>query len=158
MLAKFPQCNIMFNGTVCYHWGCPGVPKYMIVMHCIVGYSLTCLINWWVDLFWSAVYPQAGKQHQVATQSSIIINLMNYLHIKSVVVCPWSSYQHIVDNALDMAGDWIKQVNAALSAASKIPEMMPMTLDNLAYVVYSSGTTGKPKGIKKLRLSSNRAY
>ena len=84
---------------------------------------------------------------------------MNYLHMKSVVVCPWSSYQHIVDNALDMAGDWIKQVNAAISsAASKIPEMMPMTLDNLAYVVYSSGTTGKPKGIKKLWLSSNRAY
>ncbi|XP_064637306.1 uncharacterized protein LOC135493708 isoform X2 [Lineus longissimus] len=29
-----------------------------------------------------------------------------------------------------------------------VPESLPLTLDNLAYTVYSSGTTGKPKGIQ----------
>lgn len=50
------------------------------------------------------------------------------------------------ESTLDMTGDWLDQVNKKLSSAKSIPEAQPMTLDNLAYVVYSSGTTGKPKG------------
>lgn len=45
-----------------------------------------------------------------------------------------------------MTGNWIEKVNEEILAAKNIPDTPEMTLDNLAYVVYSSGTTGKPKG------------
>ena len=43
-------------------------------------------------------------------------------------------------------GDWIGKLKKENEAIGKVPPMLPMTLDNLAYSVYSSGTTGKPKG------------
>ena len=46
---------------------------------------------------------------------------------------------------------WIEKLGKENPAVEEKPQSLDVTLDNLAYIVYSSGTTGKPKG--KLRLS-----
>ena len=42
---------------------------------------------------------------------------------------------------------WIDRLAEENKRRGSLPAMPPMSLDNLAYTVYSSGTTGKPKGI-----------
>ena len=61
----------------------------------------------------------------------------------------------ITDQVLDMSDNWVEEVEKVLSAAKCIPQRPPMTLDNLAYVVYSSGTTGKPKGQQPHNMSTS---
>jgi len=45
-----------------------------------------------------------------------------------------------------MTGEWRSEVEKELSQINVLPEEEKLSLSNLAYIVYSSGTTGKPKG------------
>lgn len=49
-------------------------------------------------------------------------------------------------NVITLMKDWDKKVSED-NKEKELP-VIEQTLDNLAYIVYSSGTTGKPKGIK----------
>ena len=46
---------------------------------------------------------------------------------------------------------WIEKLRKENSLTEEKPESLDVTLDNLAYIVYSSGTTGKPKGKRVIR-------
>nr|CAD7260469.1 unnamed protein product [Timema shepardi] len=67
-----------------------------------------------------------------------------------VAVCTKSQFSQrllgLVDasRVLLMEGDWLEE----LTHLEVIPETVQVSLDDMAYTVYSSGTTGKPKGIQ----------
>nr|CAD7402514.1 unnamed protein product [Timema cristinae] len=67
-----------------------------------------------------------------------------------VAVCTKSQFSQrllgLVDpsRVLLMEGDWLEE----LTGLEVIPETVQVSLDDMAYTVYSSGTTGKPKGIQ----------
>nr|CAD7396297.1 unnamed protein product [Timema poppensis] len=67
-----------------------------------------------------------------------------------VAVCTKSQFSQrllgLVDpsRVLLMEGDWLEE----LTRLEVIPETVQVSLDDMAYTVYSSGTTGKPKGIQ----------
>lgn len=45
-----------------------------------------------------------------------------------------------------LEGDWAKEMEAANRRAEPVGGAVVTSLDDMAYTVYSSGTTGKPKG------------
>lgn len=51
-----------------------------------------------------------------------------------------------VANIISLSNDWCNQLMKENEAYPKLCNKPSLTLDNLAYAVYSSGTTGKPKG------------
>nr|CAD7594039.1 unnamed protein product [Timema genevievae] len=67
-----------------------------------------------------------------------------------VAVCTKSQFSQRLSGLVDssrvllMEGDWLEE----LARLEVIPETVQVSLDDMAYTVYSSGTTGKPKGIQ----------
>jgi len=49
-------------------------------------------------------------------------------------------------NVLVCDDDWLERVLDEVNQCAEIPASPNVRLDNLVCVVYSSGTTGKPKG------------
>ena len=45
-----------------------------------------------------------------------------------------------------LEADWPERLEKENTSIDNIPPSLTVTLDSLAYIVYSSGTTGKPKG------------
>ena len=56
-----------------------------------------------------------------------------------------------VKNVVVLEDGWIEKLGKENSAVEEKPQPLDVTLDNLAYIVYSSGTTGKPKGKRVIR-------
>lgn len=49
-------------------------------------------------------------------------------------------------NVIRCTGEWVRRLEEENKRHTSIPPTPELTLDNLAFTVYSSGTTGKPKG------------
>lgn len=49
-------------------------------------------------------------------------------------------------------------IDSALERRTPIVPVRPAKKDTLAYLVFSSGTTGLPKGMSSFRLLSTKAY
>ena len=64
--------------------------------------------------------------------------IISVLDAKNVIVCDEG---------------WIERLAEENKRRGSLPPQPHMSLDNLAYTVYSSGTTGKPKGIEAILFS-----
>ena len=59
-----------------------------------------------------------------------------------------------VKNVVVLEEGWIEKLGKENSLIKEKTQSLDVTLDNLAYIVYSSGTTGKPKGKRVIRLTT----
>lgn len=67
-----------------------------------------------------------------------------------VVICTKASYNHLLNTkitTLFLQNDWVERYQEENRLETK-PIQEKVSLDDMAYTVYSSGTTGKPKGIQ----------
>jgi len=49
-------------------------------------------------------------------------------------------------NVIIMKEDWVKELDNQNKSGETTPTSPDLNLDSMAYIVYSSGTTGRPKG------------
>lgn len=65
-----------------------------------------------------------------------------------VVICSKNCYKNLLDTEIfiiNLENNWLE----IIKKENKLKKVIPMdtvSLDDMAYTVYSSGTTGKPKG------------
>lgn len=69
---------------------------------------------------------------------------------KPVAICTKSSYNHLLNtniSTLFLDNDWVGNYVKEIDKLEMKPVAEKVILDDMAYSVYSSGTTGKPKGM-----------
>lgn len=65
-----------------------------------------------------------------------------------VVICTKLRHNHLLNTCITnlfIENDWVEKYQEEISLLKTIPEYENVSLDDMAYTVYSSGTTGKPK-------------
>ncbi|XP_065204923.1 uncharacterized protein LOC135834874 [Planococcus citri] len=70
---------------------------------------------------------------------------------KPVAICSKSSYGHLLNTditTLFLDNNWAEIYQKEVNQSKEKPIVEKVQLDDMAYTVYSSGTTGKPKGIQ----------
>lgn len=68
---------------------------------------------------------------------------------KPVVICTKRSYNYLLNTnitTLFLENDWFGEFEAEINSLETKPIHENVLLDDMAYTVYSSGTTGRPKG------------
>lgn len=69
---------------------------------------------------------------------------------KPVVICTKAAYNELLNTdvtTLFLQNNWVKQYEDEINRLPVKPIREHALLDDMAYTVYSSGTTGRPKGI-----------
>ena len=67
--------------------------------------------------------------------------------------CSFCNFISDAKNVIILESGWPERLERENKSIDKLPPTNELTLDNLAYIVYSSGTTGKPKGKVKREYS-----
>lgn len=68
-----------------------------------------------------------------------------------LVICSKTSYRHLLNTSITtlfLENDWANEYRKEVDLLETKPIRENVSLDDMAYTVYSSGTTGKPKGIQ----------